>query len=259
MTDIKRTLPDGQHTAGLYRKFFVNRTDGRDMPGGDRFGAEYFVLDVSFDPHAKAALTAYVASCKADYPQLAEEMVQQYGLEVDPGGEVIDLIHVAYNSLAEAASRSKWMPPEYCANDWLADCRDFLENGVSAPDGEVVCGHHTIVEDSRGALNCVNCGKRFVYVDADYTEMKPAPDGEAVAKVRTVGGYPDDSVHVVEWLVPHKSIKDGDLLYTRYAPVNQLVEALKNLAREYEGYFEGAPESNELIAARRVLASIKKS
>lgn len=41
---------------GLVQKFNVTRVDGRDAPGGDREGAEYFVLDYVHDPIARAAL-----------------------------------------------------------------------------------------------------------------------------------------------------------------------------------------------------------
>jgi hypothetical protein len=36
---------------------------------------------------------------------------------------------------------------------------------------------------------------------------------EPVGVVCTVGGYPDDSEHGVNWLCAYKDIKDGDLLY----------------------------------------------
>lgn len=41
---------------GLYAKFIVRRTDGSDAPGGKHHGCDYFVLDVTHDKHAKAAL-----------------------------------------------------------------------------------------------------------------------------------------------------------------------------------------------------------
>jgi hypothetical protein len=43
---------------------------------------------------------------------------------------------------------------------------------------------------------------------------KPEPEQKPVGIVRTVGGYPDDSTHTVEWLVKHKELRDGDKLYT---------------------------------------------
>ena len=39
------------------------------------------------------------------------------------------------------------------------------------------------------------------------------PEQKPVGIVRTVGGYPDDSTHTVEWLVKHKELRDGDKLY----------------------------------------------
>lgn len=59
---------------GIYHKFNVTRTDGSSAPGGKHFGCVYFVLDVSHDPHAIPALQAYMASCEADYPYLAEDI-----------------------------------------------------------------------------------------------------------------------------------------------------------------------------------------
>jgi len=37
---------------GLYGKFFVHRVDGRDAAGGDKAGADYFVLDLTHDKYA---------------------------------------------------------------------------------------------------------------------------------------------------------------------------------------------------------------
>jgi hypothetical protein len=60
-------------TRGLYGKFHVARADGD--PTGKHEGCDYFVLDLVHDPHAKAALIAYAASCSADYPHLAADLV----------------------------------------------------------------------------------------------------------------------------------------------------------------------------------------
>lgn len=72
--------PVNQQQAGVYHKFNVSRADGRDMPGGDRHGAEYFVLDVTHDEFAIPALAAYAAACRNDYPALADDMVRRYGI-----------------------------------------------------------------------------------------------------------------------------------------------------------------------------------
>ncbi len=59
---------------GLYRKFDVSRTDGRDEPRHKHHGCRYFVLDLTHDPHSKAALLAYADSCEKDIPRLAEDL-----------------------------------------------------------------------------------------------------------------------------------------------------------------------------------------
>lgn len=64
----------GDKTRGLYSKFSVERTDGKSEPGQKHDGCEYFVLDVTHDPHAHAALLAYAESCKAEYPLLAQDV-----------------------------------------------------------------------------------------------------------------------------------------------------------------------------------------
>lgn len=69
---------------GVYRKFDVRRTDGSDQPGGKHHGCEYFVLDVTHDPHAIAALTAYALACEKTHPLLAADLRDRYGLNVQP-------------------------------------------------------------------------------------------------------------------------------------------------------------------------------
>jgi hypothetical protein len=60
---------------GLYKKFRVERSDGQSAPGQKHAGCEYFVLDLDHDPHARAALVAYVKSCQDEYPVLAEDLL----------------------------------------------------------------------------------------------------------------------------------------------------------------------------------------
>lgn len=59
---------------GLYNKFRVERTDGSSAPGGKHHGCDYFVLDLTHDPYAVAALLAYADACDAAYPQLASDL-----------------------------------------------------------------------------------------------------------------------------------------------------------------------------------------
>lgn len=59
---------------GLYGKYFVSRIDGRDNADGDRKDAEYFVLDIIYDPHAREALDRYIRSCRDEHPKLAKDL-----------------------------------------------------------------------------------------------------------------------------------------------------------------------------------------
>ena len=59
---------------GLYRKFHVQREDGTGRPGGKHDGCEYFVLDLTHDPHALPALAAYSTSCAEAYPVLSHDL-----------------------------------------------------------------------------------------------------------------------------------------------------------------------------------------
>ena len=64
----------GDKTRGLYNKFEVRRVDGSSELGGKHCGCDYFVLDLTHDKHAPAALLAYAHSCEAEYPLLAADL-----------------------------------------------------------------------------------------------------------------------------------------------------------------------------------------
>lgn len=59
---------------GLTEKFHVRRVDGRDMPGGDKADARYFVLDYVHDPYARSAVAAYADKCEPTLPELASDL-----------------------------------------------------------------------------------------------------------------------------------------------------------------------------------------
>lgn len=65
----------GDKNRGLYEKFTVTRNDGSSEPGGKHHGCEYFVLDLTHDKHAAAALLACAHSCAAEYPLLASDIL----------------------------------------------------------------------------------------------------------------------------------------------------------------------------------------
>ena len=63
---------------GLYNKFDIKRVDGRSVRGEKHEGCEYFVLDLTHDPHALPAIKAYIKSCGDNYPVLAADLKFRY-------------------------------------------------------------------------------------------------------------------------------------------------------------------------------------
>lgn len=67
----------GRSEVGLYRKFSVERKDGRSAEGEKHHGCEYFVLDLNHDPFAYAAITTYARKCSDKYPELAADLLRK--------------------------------------------------------------------------------------------------------------------------------------------------------------------------------------
>jgi hypothetical protein len=111
---------------GMFRKFEVSRVDGSDQPGGKHHGCEYFVLDVTHDQHAKAALDAYAEACKETHPELSRDMVDRYAL-----------------SPAAAEAQGK------VCMDVAKEVRDVttlrVANGLRVPDKELVAIVHQVL------------------------------------------------------------------------------------------------------------------
>ena len=59
---------------GIYRKYNITRTDGKDAPGMKHCGCRYFIIDLDHDPCAEAALNAYAIACEEEHPQLAADL-----------------------------------------------------------------------------------------------------------------------------------------------------------------------------------------
>jgi len=55
----------------------VTRADGRSEEGKKHYGCEYFVLDLTHDPFAMAAIEQYALACKAEYPKLSEDLMKK--------------------------------------------------------------------------------------------------------------------------------------------------------------------------------------
>lgn len=60
---------------GIYNKFIVKRVDNNDGPGDKHERCQYFVLDLTHDPHATIAILAYAESAKHQYPVLSQDLV----------------------------------------------------------------------------------------------------------------------------------------------------------------------------------------
>lgn len=61
---------------GIYRKFRISRTDGRDTPGEKHDGCSYFVLDLDHDPHVWEALRGYARACVKTHPELSQDITR---------------------------------------------------------------------------------------------------------------------------------------------------------------------------------------
>lgn len=97
-----------QQQQGLYHKFNVTRTDGRDAMGEKHHGDEYFVLSLTTDPHAIPAIVAYADSCSLEFPALAADLAAKITARVNaysqfipvpettlPNGQIVPTFQVA--------------------------------------------------------------------------------------------------------------------------------------------------------------------
>ena len=78
---------------GLYPKFRIERTDGRDAKGEKHENCEYFVLDATHDPRALKALRTYAADCQISEP-VAPELASDLQEMIQRGGEAQGLTNV---------------------------------------------------------------------------------------------------------------------------------------------------------------------
>ena len=62
-----------QMMKGLYEKYYIAKTDGSPVDDG----ADYFVMRLDSDPHARKGALAYADSIKEQNPHLAFEIQQR--------------------------------------------------------------------------------------------------------------------------------------------------------------------------------------
>jgi len=68
-------LSEEDKKRGLYKKYDVSRTDGQDKGEGKHRGCRLFILDYTDDPFARPALAEYALAAQAEYPVLANELL----------------------------------------------------------------------------------------------------------------------------------------------------------------------------------------
>lgn len=64
------SMENNSEKKGLYGKYKIEKADGRPVDPG----AIYFTLRLDTDRHARAAIRAYIESCKDDQPELAKDL-----------------------------------------------------------------------------------------------------------------------------------------------------------------------------------------
>lgn len=128
--------PQPEASAGLYRKFVVERTDGSSRAGGKHEQCDYFVLDWVHDKYAVPAMQAYAKACQAEYPALAEDI----------------RVRCLATAFANTPPRTEPLPAEPC------ECLSVLQRAdFSSLEGTT--------------LVCNDCGKEWVHVVADSSDV----------------------------------------------------------------------------------------
>lgn len=82
LTDTPTIL--GDPPEGLYEKFVVTRTDGRSAEGEKHHQCRYFVIDLTHDLAAPAALRAYADVVEGRHPSFAADLRKEAGQREGP-------------------------------------------------------------------------------------------------------------------------------------------------------------------------------
>ena len=99
------------------------------------------------------------------------------------------------------------------------DLRKELEELLAQPEPEQQPEAWIIVNKETGYRTQVSNLTPFLYhreifeVIPLYTAPPVKSEQEHVGIVRTIGGYPDNSEHVVDWVCKYRDLKEGDRLY----------------------------------------------
>ncbi|RDU99177.1 hypothetical protein [Trinickia dinghuensis] len=115
---------------GLYRKYDVRRLDGSDAPGRKHADCEHFVLDMTHDPYAAAALRTYAQLCFKTHPFLAVELDERYSLRdvaLDPGLCALRVLTYKHQPSDNVVA---WRLGEACRNAAEARAGDYIDLGL---------------------------------------------------------------------------------------------------------------------------------
>lgn len=122
-------------------------------------------------------------SCKAFIENLrVPQNMFEAGAQIASGARLLDKINSAldttyivldkeaYNQLAKAASESTWIPPEYYANDWIADCCEFLRSG-NTQRGDIQMSGYITKDQLRLVLHDVLVDIKSAIADKNTTPI----------------------------------------------------------------------------------------
>lgn len=227
---IARSMPERDPSRpadqqGLFNKFEVYRTDRTDVIGGKHHKCDYFVLDLTHDKHAPAALLAYAESCKATHPHLSADLLARFPAPA-PSGERETLRQRLGEALTEAlADETAAESP-----DWF-DAREIdrvidailpaIRADMLAADAAELADAERSIDDLKEIIGRL-AGARQVAVPQEpisvYRLMRKV-DGVWVSASEFTTGHPDASWEDVanknpmEWriqrLVTGKQIAEG--------------------------------------------------
>lgn len=108
---------------GLFDKYRVSRTDGKDYRGSKHHGCDYFVIDMDHDPAAGPALITYAAAVVKTHPVLASELIKRFA-DVKPTTSADGALFQLFVAIAD----STWADhPEVSSKELQRWFRAFFE------------------------------------------------------------------------------------------------------------------------------------
>lgn len=213
---------------GVFRKFEVSRVDGSDHPGGKHHGCEYFVLDVTHDQHAKAALAAYAEACKETHHELSCDMVERYRLyspatpaatasqesAPEAGGEARP---VAYRAWLDDERGARWVFTLWPEEEHLEVILEPLFLALT-PATPTATASQASREEQMVTLRADESGKPTVWCDPEIADLVDALNTNKLSTVASCSGHGHRPGRI--------SLKDGRELLVMNSEQVDVVERL---------------------------------